>query len=157
MHMNAECKIESDGTVFRFCVKEKGYYDGGYYWTDANLCVENWCFNYKTSLSCFEFSELKHMRDKLTTLLNDELMSVETVSFIEPDVQIVLKPKYDRRDGGEYSYIKEGYEIEDINAEFLLFPFLEGAITEQHYVMPLYREDIEILVSYLNVMIEKLD
>lgn len=152
-----ECRIESDGTIFRFYVTDKGYDDGGYYWTDANISIENWCFNYETSSSCFEFTELKHMRDKLTTLLKDEVISIETVNFIEPDVQIVLKPKYDLRDSGNYTYIREGCEIEDITAEFLFFPFFEGVITDQHYVMPLYRKEIEMLVSYLNKIINKLD
>lgn len=155
--MNAECRLESNGTIFRFCVTDKGRYDSGDFWTDANIFVENWCFNYVTSTSCFEFSELFCMRDKLSMLLNDEIEEIETIEFTEPDVQIVLKPKYDRRETGKYSYIKEGYEIADITAEFLLFPFLDGAMTEQHYVMPLYREDIEELVDYLSVMIEKLD
>ena len=55
MSMNAECRIESDGMIFRFCVTDKGTNDVGYYWTDASIHVENWCFKYKTSHSCFEF------------------------------------------------------------------------------------------------------
>jgi hypothetical protein len=155
--MNAECRIESDGTIFRFYVTDKGVADGGYYWTDAVISVENWCFNYKTSASCIEFSELKGMRDKLSALLNDEIAAVETVEFIEPDVKIILKPKRDLRNEDKYTYIKEGYEIEDISADYLLFPFLDGVMTEQHYVMPLYRENIKLLVEYLDEMITKWD
>jgi len=155
--MNAECRIESDGTIFRFCVTEKGVFDCGYYWTDAVIVVENWCFNYKTSDSCFEFSELTYMREKLSALLNGEVNTIETIEFIEPDVQIILNPKRDLRNDGKYSYIKEGYEIEDISANFKLFPFFGGAMTEQHYVMPLYREDIELLVDYMNGVMRKWD
>lgn len=155
--MNSECRIESDGTIYRFHIASKGYNDGGYYWTDASISVENWCFNYRTSGTCFEFSELKHIRAKLTCLLNNEITSIETLTFLEPDVQIILKPKNDLRDSGEYDFIKEGYEIEDITVEFLLFPFLEGVMTEQHYVMPLYRDEINELVLYLDKMISNLD
>ena len=118
MSISEECIIESDGTIFRFSVTNKGYNDEGYYWTNTNISVENWCFNYWTSASCFEFSELKHMRDKLTSLLNDEVVSIETITFLEPDVEIVLKPKCDLLNSGNYTYIKTGYEIEDISAEF---------------------------------------
>ena len=155
--MSEECIIESDGTIFRFSVTNKGYNDEGYYWTNTNISVENWCFNYRTSGSCFEFSELKHMRDKLTSLLNDEVVSIKTITFLEPDVEIVLKPKCDLLNSGKYIYIKTGYEIEDISAEFLFFPFIEGVITNQHYVMQLFREDINKLVLYLNAIISKLD
>ncbi len=155
--MSEECRIELEGTIFRFNVTNKGRNDEGYYWTDTSISVENCCFNYRTNGSCFEFSELKHMRDKLTSLLNDEVISIETITFLEPDVKIVLKPKYDLLNSGMYAYIKKGYEIEDISAEFLFFPFLEGLITNQHYVMPIFREDINNLVLYLNAIISKLD
>jgi len=154
--MNAECRLDLDGTIFRFCITDKGFDDCGYFWTDANITVENRCFNYKTSGSCFEFSEVILIRDELSRLLNGDVVAVERVEFIEPDVQIVLNPAHDLRDDEKYEYIKEGYEIEDISAEFLFFPFLNGVMTDQHYVLPLYRGDIEELLRYLSVMIEKL-
>ena len=154
--MNAECRLESDGTIFRFYITDKGYDDGGYFWTDACIVVENWCFNYKTSGSCFEFSEVIHIRDKLAHLEKDEIAAVEKLDFIEPDVKIVLKPKHDLRKDGKHEYIKESYEIEDISAEFMFFPFLGGALTEQYYMLPLYRDDIEKLVEYLTYIIGKL-
>ena len=93
--MNAECRIESDSTVFRFCVTNKGYDDCGYFWTDASIIVENWCLKYRTSSAFLEFSEMVFMRDKLTELTNDTIAVVERIGFIEPDVQIVLNPKHD--------------------------------------------------------------
>lgn len=44
------------------------------------------------------------MRDKMSLLLNDEVEAIETVEFMEPDVRIVLNPKYDRRNSGEFTY-----------------------------------------------------
>ena len=155
--MDAECKLVSDGTVFRFCITDKGYDDGGYFWTDASIVVENWCFNYKTSGTCLEFSEVIHIRDKLSQLTKDDIATVETVEFIEPDIQMILKPKHDLNDDGKYTYIKEGHEFEDISAQFMFFPFLDGALTEQYYMLPLYRDDIEKLVEYLTYMIDKLN
>ena len=155
--MNAECKIESNGTIFRFCVTNKGYYDGGYFWTDADIVVENKCLKYRTSGSFLEFFEMVSIRDMLSDLISDKTTDIERMEFIEPDIQIILKPKHDLRNDGKYSFIKEGYEIEDVSAEFLLFPFLDGVMTEQHYVMPLYRDDIEKLVEYLSYVIEKLE
>ena len=154
--MNAECRLDLGSTIFRFCITSKGTDDGGYFWTDASIAVENRCFNYITSSSCFEFSELIHIRDELTRLINGEIAAIERIEFIEPDVQIVLKPMHDLRDDGKYEYIKEGYEIENISAEFLFFPFLNGVMTDQHYVLPLYKGDIEELLRYLSAMIEKL-
>lgn len=155
--MNFECRITSDGTIFHFYITNKGFDDEGYYWTDASISVENWCFNYQTSGSCFEFSELKDIRDRLTSLLNDEIMSIETVTFLEPDIQIILNPKYNLCNNSRCIYTNDEYQFEDISAEFLFFPFLNGAITNQYYVMPLYRDDIKKLVLYLNAMISKLD
>lgn len=154
--MNAEYRFEADGTIFRFCITSKGKEDGGYRWTDAVIEVSNWCLNYRTSSSFLEFSELIMLKDKLSKLVNDEMISTEYLEFIESDICVILKPKHDIRTTGKYSYIKEGYEIEDISAEFLLYPFLDGAPTEQHYVMPLYREDIVGLLEYINAVLAKM-
>lgn len=155
--MNNEFRFEECGTVFRFSVTNKGYDDVGYFWTDAIIGVENWCFNYQTSSSCLEFSEIKQINEKLRSLLNDELSEAETLEFIEPDFQIVLKPKYDIRESGKYSFVAEGQEIEDIKAEFLFFPFLNGVITGQRYVMPLYRAELVSFTEYLSAAIQKLN
>jgi hypothetical protein len=154
--MNAKCRIESDSTVFLFSVTDKGVNDCGYFWTDAVIFVENRYFNYETSSSFLEFSEIEHIDEKLRCLLNDEITAEETLEFIEPDIQIVLKPKIDKRESDKYSFVREGYEIEDVSAEFLLFPFLGGVLTEQHYVMPLYRSDLVLLTEYLSKAIKKL-
>ncbi|MFT9078498.1 hypothetical protein [Ethanoligenens sp.] len=154
--MDAECKLESNGTIFRFCITEKGYNDGGYFWTNAAIYVSNWCLNYRTSSEFLEFSELIELRDKLTDLINDNLNEIEHLEFIEPDIQVLLKPRHDIRNDGKYEYIKGGYEIEDIVAEFLLYPVLDDAFTDQHYVMPLYRQNIAELLKYLDNMIAKL-
>jgi hypothetical protein len=97
------------------------------------------------------------MNEKLRSLLNDELSKIETIEFIEPDIQILLKPKYDIRESGKYSYVAEGHEIEDVKAEFMFFLLLGGGIlTEQHYIMPLYRDELVGLTEYLSVSIKKL-
>ena len=48
-------------------------------------------------------------------------------------------------------------EIEDIKAEFLFFPFLNGVITGQRYVMPLYRAELVSFTEYLSAAIQKLN
>ena len=140
--MNAECRIESDSTIFRFCVTRKGFDDCGYSWTDAVITVNNSYFNYKTSNEFLEFREMASMFNKLEALLSNTLTEVYRMEFIEPDVQIVFNPRHE--------------EFGDIVAEFFFYPFLDGALTEQHYVLPLYRDDIEELVTYLSDMIDKL-
>lgn len=155
--MNAECRLERDGTVFRFFLSDKGYNDCGYYWTDANIAISNWCLHFTTSSSFLEFSEVKELNAGLKNLLNGTICKIKTLYFIEPDLQVVLRPQYDIRETGKFSYVKEGCEIEDIKAEFLLFPFLDGVLTEQHYVMPLYRTEIIKLTNYLTEKIEQLD
>jgi DNA-directed RNA polymerase subunit M/transcription elongation factor TFIIS len=155
--MNAECRIVSDSTVFRFRVTRKGKNDCGEYWTDAIIYVENECLKYKSSKSIFSVSDLEIIRDQLTALLGGEILVVKTLEFIEPDVKIVLNPQKSLCNDNNYESTEEGHTIEDISAEFMLFPFLAGVMTEQHYVMPLYREDIESLVEYLNVAIVKMD
>jgi hypothetical protein len=156
MNMDAEFRLDSDGTVFQFCVTEKGFDDYGYFWTDASLEVSNQCLNYCASSHFMEFSELIALKDGLYDLLNNNISTSKTLEFIEPDIKVILNPQRDLRNDERYIFIKDGYEIEDISAEFHLFPFLNGVLTEQHYVMPLYRDEIESFVEYLTKAIDTL-
>ena len=155
--MEEEYRIETNFTEFRFSITDKGYDDCGYFWTDAVIAVSNQWFYYKTSQKFLHFSEIIIIRDNLLKLLNDSIASDKKLEFIEPYIQIILKPKYDFRNDKRHIYIKEGYEIRDIIAEFLIYPTFDEVFTDQYYVLPLYREEIEGLVKYLSYMIEKLE
>ena len=155
--MSGEFQFDSDGTKFSFCVTSRGENDCGYFWTDAVLRVSNSFFHYRTSPSCFELGDLENIENKLSDLLNGKITKIETMEFLEPDLKIVLKPEHDIRNDGKYDYIKPGNEIEDIKAEFMLFPFINNVMTEQYYLMPLYREDIEGLVNYLAKALPQLE
>lgn len=155
--MKSECRINIEGTEFCFSISKKGFDDGGDFWTDAAIEVENRCFKYKTTGECFEFSELKCIRDKLSKLVEGRLYAVETLDFIEPDIQIILKPKYDSINDKKDAFTEEDCRNEYISAEFLFFPFLDGMLTEQYYVLPFDENEIKIFLKYLTEMIEKLD
>jgi hypothetical protein len=71
------------------------------------------------------------------------------LEFIEPDLKILLIPKEDLRENPKYAYIREGFEIEDISAEFSFYLSLGYGYTDQRYTLPLYRESIEELVVFL--------
>lgn len=152
--MSNELKLYSGGTTFRFFFSDKGYNDGDYFWTDACISVENRYFNYQTGSGFLEFSELKEINDSLINLLNDCITEKRKLEFLEPDLQISLNPKFDKRNDQQYTYIKEGFEIEDISAEFIFYLSLDDGYSEEHYTLPLYRSDIEQLVEFLSEKIE---
>lgn len=59
------------------------------------------------------FDEVVDIEEKLTMLLNDELNEITEITCIEPDFIFILHPKRDLREDPRYTYVREGYEIED--------------------------------------------
>ena len=147
--MQNELKLDLSGTIFHFFFSDKGYDDGGYYWTDARISVENHYFKYNTGPSFLTFAEIKDIYESLSALLEDRVSERRNLEFIEPDLQLLLIPKEDLRDSLKYTYIREGFEIEDISAEFSFYLFLGGGYTDERYTLPLYRGDIEKLVNFM--------
>ena len=99
-----------------------------------------------------EVDELVH---QLECLLNDQVTEDTVIDLVEPDFKFILRPKRDLRKTGQYSYIKEGFEIEDISMEWQTFLW-NGAPTKNYLTVTFYREDIEILLTYLSLISEKL-
>lgn len=168
--MNNELRLDLGGTVFRFFFSDKGFDDGGCFWTDACISVKNCYFKYQTGSEFLTFAELQEICDSLAELLNDRITEKRHLGFIEPDLEILLNPKFDRRKDPEYPYVSEDFEIEDISAElsfylsrggrsFTYFSFKRfvslylsrgGGYSNERYVLTLYRSDIEKVVKFLN-------
>lgn len=147
--MQNELKIDLGGTIFHLSFSDKGYDDGGYSWTDACISVENRYFKYNTGSSFLTFAEIKDICESLSTLLEDRIPEKCNLEFIEPDLQLLLIPKEDLRDNPKYTYIREGFEIEDVSAEFSFYLSLGDGYTDERYTLPLYRGNIEKLVNFL--------
>lgn len=155
--MENELHIDLGGTIFRLLLSSKGVDDGGYSWTDANIMIENRYFNYQTGAEFLTYSEIKEIYCQLTMLLDDKVQETTTLEFIEPDLQIALNPKHDLRNDPKYVYVKEGFEIEDVCAEFIFFLSLGAGYTDERYTLPLYRSDIEHLVEFIGRKIDEFD
>lgn len=100
-----------------------------------------------------EVDELVH---QFECLLNDQLTEDTVINLIEPDFKFILHPKHDIRKTGQYIYVKEGFEIEDVSVEWQTFLW-NDAPTKNYFTVTFYREDIEILLTYLRLVSKKLD
>ena len=105
----------------------------GYKKTNRDMCDSDWCkcdFSFrfadiidyhKLDDEVFLSDEVVDIEEKLTMLLNDELHEITEITCIEPDFIFVLHPKRDLREDPKYTYVREGYEIEDIFAEWKIY------------------------------------
>ncbi|MBS3975894.1 MAG: hypothetical protein KGZ75_04080 [Syntrophomonadaceae bacterium] len=148
--MKNELRLDLGGTVFHFFFSDKGFDDCGYFWTDACISVENRYFNYQTGSQFLTFAELQEICESLTKLLNGGITEKRHLEFIEPNLQIILNPKYDLKNDPKYAYVREGFEIVDVSAEFSFYLLLSDGYTDERYTLPLYRSDIEEVVKFLN-------
>ena len=102
-------------------------------------------------LLCYEVEELEEC---LTKLLDNKLSELKEIACIEPDFIFVLHPQSDRREDPKYTYLQQGYEIEDIYVEWKIF-FWNGGLTDNHLVITLGREEIKIMRDYLSQVTKK--
>jgi len=97
--------------------------------------------------------EVVDLEEKLSLLLEDKIDEVTEVKFIEPDFIFMLHPKRDLREDPKYTYIREGYEIEDILVEWKIY-FWNGGLTDNHLTVTLSRKHIVELRDYLKSVIQ---
>lgn len=152
-------KIDLNGIVLR--LKIKGYipsthedWDSQWCNVDFSFFSGNWldyhCENDEVLLSC----EVEILADSISKLLNDELSEITEISCIEPDFKFILHPKRDLRVDPKYIYVREGCEIADIYMELTITFWNEG-LTDNYLSVTLDREDMSILLVYLNYIIGK--
>lgn len=156
--INNELRLDLHGTTFCLQLSEKR--DSGddiVSWTDANITIKNRYFDYQTGEEFLTYVELQDIYAGLVELLNDQIEERQMLDFIEPDLRIILNPKYDLRDTQKYNYVREGHEIVDISADFIFFLSMGNWYTSQCYSLPLYRSDIEQLVAFLKEAMNAID
>jgi hypothetical protein len=105
-----------------------------------------------------EFGDLPHIRNKLDDLLNDQLSAVDSLSFIEPDLEFKLYPKFDLRTAKHVVYVREGSEIQDIYIELIInLSDSTHGYNGQTYTIPFDRDEIKSLKEYLDECIPILE
>ena len=100
----------------------------------------------KALLSC----EIDVLAEKLRDLLDDNILKEETVSFTEPDFNIVLRPKTDLRRDPNYIFVAPGAAIEDVSV--LLEINLSGNSSSNRLIVGLNRRETEILLCYIRLI-----
>ena len=98
--------------------------------------------------------EVVDIEEKLTMLLEDQIDQITEIVCIEPDFVFVLYPKKDLRDDPKYTFIQEGYEIEDIFVEWKIYFWNQG-LTDNYLTVTLNRKHIKQLRDYLLEVIRK--
>ena len=82
----------------------------------------------------------------LAELVDGTIDEPEKLDFCEPDLVIIFEP-----------YKKsENNSINEISISLLIYPFLDGRMTDQHYVFPLYMDAVLELLTYLTEKINEL-
>lgn len=150
------CGIELQFKVYGYEPSVHEKWDDQWCRCDFSLSSGNW-LNYRKVLDEVLLScEVENIADNLQKLLNDNLTEKTEISFIEPDFQMTLCPKRDLRDDPKYLYVQPGHEIADIHMDWRVYFWSDG-LTDNFLSVTLGREDIQILATYLQYVIGKLD
>lgn len=148
------CGIELQFKIHGYVPSVHEKWDDQWCRCDFSLTSGNW-LNYRKVLDEVLLScEVENIADNLQKLLNDNLAEKTEISFIEPDFQMTLCPKRDLRDDPKYLYVQPGYEIADIYMDWRVYFWSEG-LTDNFLSVTLGREDIEILLTYLQYVMRR--
>jgi len=155
-------KLDLDGIIFqlqicgyRSSTTEK--WDSQWCRIDLSLTSGHW-LNYiikndEVLLAC----EVEILSENLQKLLNDRFIETTEIECIEPDFKFILHPKKNLRNDSKYVYVREGYEIEDISMEWIVFFWNDGCLTNNYLSMEFDRDDIEHLYNYIKMIMGSID
>ena len=151
-------KMDLDGIILSLQIRDyvkTSHDDWDSRWCKVDFSLvskpETW-LNYRiTNDETLLASEIDDLSRALERLLKDRLTSPIEFNCIEPDFHFMLNPKKDLRDDPKYTYVRPGYEIVDIDMEWKT-SFWDGGLTENYLSVRLYREEIEQLLLYLQLI-----
>ncbi len=148
---NNNLKMNIDGTHFEFGIYNYKTTDtSNENWSDIYIYIHNSYFRYYNISELMTDAEIETILEYLKRLLNDELQEYEKITFYEPDLEFEFYPKINLKDTGEYLYIKQGYEIQDIFMKINInLTNEEWVYTGQKYVIIFDRNEIERIKDYI--------
>ena len=146
-------ELDASGIKIKLQIKEyipstKDNWDSQWCQCDFLFSSKDWLYYHKEDDELLLCCEVEELEDSFSKLLNNDLTEVKEIACIEPDFVFILHPQSDRRNNPNYTYVQPGFEIEDIYVEWKVF-FWNGGLTDNHLVVTLDRDDIEIMRNYL--------
>lgn len=146
-------KIDLNGIILK--LKIKGYrpsvrdgWDCQWCNVDFSFSSDNWLNYYREDYEVLLACEVENLTQSIDKLLCDELSEQTEISCIEPDFKFILYPKKDLRKDPKYTYIRKGFEFEDVHMEWRV-SFWDDGLTDNYLSASLNRETMNILLVYL--------
>ena len=154
-------KIDLNGILFRLNIKDyepsqQDRWDCQWCHVDFSFSSDSWLDYHQENDEVLLSCEVETLAESLDKLLNDEITEITELPCIEPDFNFVLHPKRDLREDPKYIYIREGCEIADIYMEWTT-TFWSDGLTANYLSVTLDRDDMRILLGYLNYVRGKLN
>lgn len=120
---------------------------------EFSLSSGNWLNYHMENAEVLLSSEVIALAEASNKLLDNKFSEEIEISCIEPDFVFKLYPQKDLRNDPKYTYIRPGYEIQDIYLEWRVY-FWDGGLTDNYLTITLGRKEIINLRDYLTSVIE---
>ncbi len=145
-----EVKLQING----YKPTDKDNWDSEWCRCDFLFASGDWLNYHKGNDEVLLCSEVEELADAFTELLDNKLSEVKEINCIEPDFVFELYPQMDLREDPKYTYVRPGYEIQDIYVEWKIY-FWHGGLTDNYLTITLGREDVARLRDYLKLVIKR--
>lgn len=114
---------------------------------DFSFSSGDWLNYHIENAEVFLADEVDRLAESLTDLLDNQLSEEQEFICIEPDFIFRLYPQTDLRNDPKYTYIRPGYEIQDIYLEWKVYFWHQG-LTDNYLTVTFNREQIMCLRDY---------
>ena len=123
---------------------------------NVEVRIKNRNIDYYRNAEMLAMCDLLYLRDKLYDLLNDKIEKEEMISFMEPDLDFHLYPKFDKRNDPNIIVFNEEYAIRDIYVDFIVnLTDEDGVYTGERIIIWFDRDLIVLIHDYLNKLLSQ--
>ena len=140
---------------YKKTINETADYD----WCNTNFSLKSNYIEYNMDgWEVFLNDEIDYMKSVFNDLLEGNIKKECTVSFVEPDFEFEMSPITTLYSEPGKMYYKDGSVTLDISVDFKIhFWCDDGAMGSNVFAMTLYREEIRVFYTYLQLITGEID
>ena len=158
---NMWLRLDLEGIDFHFRITHyhpstRGNWDCEWCNVDLSLIAPHWLDYHIDNQEIMLCCEVESLKNKIEALLEDRLTQVEQISFIEPDLSFVLRPREDLRKNPEVSYVAPWHEWTEVDADLEVHVW-NHALTENRIVTGFSVDELKVVLCYLRLICGELD
>ncbi len=154
-------RLDLEGLDFQFRITDyhpstRENWDCEWCHVDLSMIALDWLNYHIDNGEIMLCCEVESLKNSIADLLEDRLKEDKHISFIEPDLSFLLRPREDLRKNPSVVYVAPGHEWTDVDADLEVHTW-NHALTENRIMTGFCRDELEVLLCYLKLICGEID